>query len=163
MMQRIRALLTWKVILGGGLVAACLFSALVALLGVSRRGETLQAAGTAVMYVIPAPSATPPAPIASATPTAGPTEPIPTAPPGGAIAVGAYVQITGTGGDGLRLRADPGLEGTVRFLAIDAEVFQVMDGPRSVDGYNWWLLQAPYDPAVQGWAVENYLLVVQNP
>ena len=77
--------------------------------------------------------------------------------------VGVSIQITGTGGDGLRLRADPGLDGTVRFLAIDGEIFRVMDGPREADGYSWWLLQAPYDPNVQGWAVDDFFVVVQNP
>jgi len=51
----------------------------------------------------------------------------------------------------------------VRFLAIDGEVFQVMDGPVELDGYTWWLLQAPYDPNVQGWAVADFMIVVQNP
>jgi hypothetical protein len=51
----------------------------------------------------------------------------------------------------------------VRFLGLEAEVFQVSDGPRQVDGYTWWFLVAPYDASVQGWAVANYLAVVQNP
>jgi hypothetical protein len=77
--------------------------------------------------------------------------------------VGAYVQITGTGGDGLRLRADPGLDGEVRFLALESEMFQVMDGPRQEGDYSWWFLVAPYDEKVKGWAVANYLTIVQNP
>jgi hypothetical protein len=77
--------------------------------------------------------------------------------------VGAYVQITGTGGDGLRLRADPGLEGEVRFLALESEIFQVTDGPRQEGDYTWWFLVAPYDDKVKGWAVANYLTIVQNP
>jgi hypothetical protein len=56
-----------------------------------------------------------------------------------------------------------GLEGVVRFLAIESEVFQVTDGPREVDGYTWWYLTAPSDGTVQGWAVANYLAVIQNP
>jgi hypothetical protein len=79
------------------------------------------------------------------------------------IGVGAYVQINGTGGDGLRLRSDPSLEGEVRFLALEAEVFQVQDGPQECSGYIWWFLVAPYDEKVRGWAVSNFLTVVQNP
>jgi len=61
------------------------------------------------------------------------------------------------------LRSEPGLKGTVRFLGLEAEVFQVYDGPQQADGYTWWFLVAPYDANVQGWAVANYLNVVQNP
>ena len=73
------------------------------------------------------------------------------------------MQISGTGGDGLRLRTEPGLESEVRMLGLEAEVFQVKDGPREVDGYNWWYLVAPVDTTRRGWAVANYLAVVQNP
>ena len=84
-------------------------------------------------------------------------------PPAGVIATGAYVQITGTGGDGLRLRTEPGLNADVRILGAEAEVFLVQDGPRQVDGYTWWYLVGPYDSTRRGWAVSNYLAVVQNP
>jgi hypothetical protein len=77
--------------------------------------------------------------------------------------VGAFVQVTGTSGDGLRLRAEPGLIGEVRFLGLESEVFQVKDGPRQVDEYTWWFLAAPYDESVQGWAVGNFLALAQNP
>ena len=69
--------------------------------------------------------------------------PSPTSPAG--IAIGNYVQITGTEGQGLRIRKDPGLNGEFEFLAYDSEVFVVKDGPREVDGYTWWYLVAPYD------------------
>ena len=73
------------------------------------------------------------------------------------------MQITGTGGDGLRLRTEPGLNADVRILGAEAEVFLVQDGPRQVDGYTWWDLVGPYDSTRRGWAVSNYLAVVQNP
>src|SRR5919108_5870549 len=66
--------------------------------------------------VIAAPSSTSGAP---PTPTIDPFA-TPTAPAG--IAIGNYVQITGTEGEGLRIRAQPGLDGTFQFLAFDAEV-----------------------------------------
>jgi hypothetical protein len=81
----------------------------------------------------------------------------------GVIAVGAYVQITGTGGDGLRLRTDPGLNSEVRLLGAEAEVFQVNEGPQEADGYTWWYLVGPYDSSRRGWAVANFLAIVQNP
>jgi len=76
------------------------------------------------------------------------------------IAVGMYVQITGTGGEGLRLRSGPGVGQPPLFLGMDAEVFEVRDGPRSADGYTWWYLTAPYDEKRSGWAAANYLTVV---
>ncbi len=83
--------------------------------------------------------------------------------PAGTIGVGSYVQISGVGNDGLRLRKDPGLQSTPLFLGWEAEVFQVKDGPSEADGYTWWLLEAPYDANRSGWAASNYLEWVQNP
>lgn len=83
--------------------------------------------------------------------------------PANAIAVGGYVQITGTDGDGLRLRSAPGLTSEQLFLGEDAEVFQVRDGPQEANGYIWWYLVAPYDEARAGWAAANFLLVVPPP
>ena len=162
-MERLRNFFNLKVILGAAAAGVCLFAGLLAYLFSERNEQPNPAASTAVLYVIAAPSATPLIPLASATPTPEPTSPNTGITPGGVLEVGVSIQITGTGGDGLRLRADPGLDGTVRFLDIDGEIFRVMDGPREADGYSWWLLQAPYDPNVQGWAVDDFFVVVQNP
>jgi hypothetical protein len=78
----------------------------------------------------------------------------------GGIAVDMYVQITGTGGDGLRLRSGPGTNNPPRFLGYEAEVFRVKDGPTMADGFTWWFLEAPYDPNRAGWAAADYLAVV---
>lgn len=114
----------------------------------------------AVVTLIPASTATPPV-------TAEPTTPslyIPTATPlAGEIAVGAYVQITGTEGLGLRMRATPGLNGAFLFLSYDSEVFKVTEGPQELDGYTWWHLLAPYDEARAGWAAADYLALVSSP
>ncbi len=117
-------------------------------------------AQAAWLTVIPAPTATP-------TPRATPTSPAATAtpvapppPPAGVVAVGAYVQIRGTGGDGLRLRTEPSLQAAILALAKEEEVFQVVEGPHIADGYTWWRLQAPYDAQRGGWAVANYLSVL---
>jgi hypothetical protein len=81
--------------------------------------------------------------------------------PGGSINIGITVQISGTEGQGLRLRRDPGKNSTPIFLGAENEVFEVVDGPASADGFNWWYLKAPADSTRQGWAVANYLLPVQ--
>lgn len=121
------------------------------------------ATSTPILQVLTLPSTTPTVPTSTPMPELTPTASGLPSPPPGIIAVGAYVQVSGTGGDGLRMRSRPGLDGDVRFLGYEAEVFQVIDGPQSADGYTWWYLVAPYDESVQGWAVANFLAVVQNP
>jgi len=81
----------------------------------------------------------------------------------GEIKIGDYVQVTGTGGDGLRLHETAGVASKVNYIAIDSEVFIVKDGPVDADGYVWWELQDPYTDDMVGWGVANYLAVVQNP
>ena len=109
------------------------------------------------LTVIPAPTSTSGAP---PTPTIDPFA-TPTSPAG--IAIGNYVQITGTEGQGLRIRSEPGLGGEFQFLAYDSEVFVVQDGPREVDGYTWWYLVAPYDETRVGWAAADFLTYVPAP
>lgn len=79
------------------------------------------------------------------------------------ISLGMYVQIKGTGGDGLRLRIAPGVGSDPLFLGMEAEVFLVQDGPKLSDGYTWWFLVAPYDSSRKGWAASEYLGVVAAP
>lgn len=86
----------------------------------------------------------------------------PTAMPTG-ISTGNYAQITGTNGEGLRIRSDPGLTGEPVFLGFDTEVFLVDDGPRESDGYVWWHLVAPYDETRAGWAAAEFLTYIPAP
>jgi hypothetical protein len=140
-----------------------LLVATLLLLSWTRSPQTPSSAPTAVITVIALPTAT------QILPTPTPTEIVtPTAtglplPPPGDISTDAYVQVTGTGGDGLRLRAGPGLDRDVRLLGSEDEVFLVGDGPSQADGFTWWYLQGPFDASRRGWAVANYLRVVQNP
>lgn len=83
--------------------------------------------------------------------------------PGNAIQVGMTVHISGTGGDGLRIRKEPGVNATPLFLGADNEEFIVKDGPRSVDNLTWWYIEAPFDAKRQGWAAANYLTPNLNP
>lgn len=84
----------------------------------------------------------------------------PTSVPVGMMGIGAYVQISGTGGDGLRLRNGAGRDFDPVFLGAENEVFRIVDGPAPADGFIWWYLVAPYDELRKGWAVENYLSVI---
>lgn len=142
--------------LASALLVACLLWALLA----KPSDGSVSGLPASSLTMIPAPTSTPPPP-----PTATPDpllDTTPTAAPG-ALAIGAYVQIKGTEGKGLRLRAEAGLSAPVRFTGYEDEVFLVRDGPRQADGYTWWYLVAPYEPARAGWAAADYLAVIPPP
>lgn len=80
----------------------------------------------------------------------------------GEFGVESYVQITGTGGNGLRLRASPGTTAEVNFIAAELEVFRVIGGPVQAGDYTWWQLIAPYDANRQGWAAGDFLRVIEQ-
>ena len=80
------------------------------------------------------------------------------------VSVGAYVQVVGTGDAGfLNLRAEPSIDSPINYLAIENEVFQVQAGPTNANGFDWWYLVDPATNTRFGWAVQNYLQVVQAP
>lgn len=153
MNRRDRSWSLW--ILPGALAIAALLCGLAFAALWLFRPAAASLAPTAAVTVIPAPSSTATPEEAFSTPTASP----PAASTGG-IAVGMFVQISGTEGEGLRLRSGPGIGNSPRFLGMDAEVFEVRDGPKVADGYTWWYLVAPYDETRSGWAAANYLAVV---
>lgn len=137
------------VVLGGGLF---FFSLLF--LWALRPETTVEAHPTAVITFIAAPSkTTAPLPDLLSTPTLSPSEAVII----DGIGKGLYVQIKGTGGSGLRLRAAASTTAEVRFLGYESEVFLVTEGPKNADGIVWWYLTAPYDETRSGWAASNYL------
>lgn len=156
--MNVRDLFNRWVILGSFALAGLLLLITAAAIGLTsaRRASDVGFA-PADVTVIPAPTSTSGAP---PTPTIDPFA-TPTSPAG--IAIGNFVQITGTEGQGLRIRAEPGLAGEFQFLAYDAEVFVVQEGPREVDGYVWWYLTAPYDETRVGWAAADFLTYIPAP
>lgn len=154
-------LVNFWVIAGAILVGISLLVVSLAVAWFTKPPQAPPAPATAMINIIAVPSATPtvilPTPIPP-TPTATPP-----ASSGGVFAIGSSVQITGTDGDGLRLRSEPGLQSQVLFLAFEGEIFTVQDGPRSSDGYEWFFLVAPYDTNVRGWAAANFLQSVPVP
>lgn len=151
-------------VIGGALIFALLLLAvMIGLLLMTRPGPAAARPATAVLNVIPAPTATP-RPTITPTLTLTPTPDGATPAPGeGNIQVGSFVQVAGTGGDGLRIRTEPGLISDMRILGAEGETFQVTDGPRQMDGYTWWYLEGAEDTSRSGWAVANYLALVQGP
>lgn len=154
----LRELLNKWVVLGAlGLAGFLLLITAIGIGLTSARRPSDVGFAPADVTVIPAPTGTsgaPPTPTID--PFAAPTSPV-------GVAIGNYVQITGTEGQGLRIRAQPGLAGEFQFLAYDAEVFVVQDGPREVDGYVWWYLVAPYDETRVGWAAADFLSYIPAP
>ncbi len=157
----VRILTLW--VLLGALILACFLLSVT--LGIFWYGSGRNAdkpPSTAILVIIPAASATATVPINDGQlPPDG--EQTPSSPSGGEIVMDAYVQVFGTGGDGLRMRDNPGLEGKVLLVAAESEVFKVVEGPVEMDGYRWWRLEGPFDATRQGWVVGNYLEIVQNP
>lgn len=145
------------------ILGAILFAGLLTLITAMSIGLTTPLQSSTVGFapadvtMIPAPTSTSSAP---ATPTIDPFAPSPT--PTG-LAIGNYAQITGTEGQGLRIRSTPGLNGEFVFLGYDTEVFLVKDGPKTVDGYVWWYLVAPYDETRAGWAASDFLTYIPAP
>jgi hypothetical protein len=147
----------------GSLAFSCfLLVMLIGILSSTRREPGPIRAATAILLVSPAVETFTPQP--SSTPVITATEVFdPSLPVSADISIGAFVQIVGTAGTGLRLRSEPGLNGDVLLFGVDSEVFRVDDGPVNMDDYTWWYLVGPFDNTRQGWAVSDYLSVVQNP
>ena len=148
-------------------VAVLFFMAAIVLVGVvslTRTADLPQPTATVMLVTAPASSIVTTATIQSP-PTTEATEPTstPPPPPPGQVTIGSYVQVTGTGDDGfLNLRAEPSLKSQVQYLALEREVFQVQAGPTEANGFVWWYLIDPATNTRSGWAVQNYLQVVEG-
>lgn len=159
--DNLQKVLNLWVILGACAVGGILTVLTVVGIGWTRPPQPLDIGfAPAYLTVIPAPTSTPPA---SLMPTLDPLLADTPTPEAGVIYVGGYVQISGTEGEGLRLRAAPGLDAEPLFLGYDAEVFEVRAGPQEADGYVWWYLVAPYDETRAGWAAADFLAFIPAP
>jgi hypothetical protein len=146
----------------GAAAGVLVLAAVLSITAVARRasGGGQQAAPVVTLIARPSPTEMVPP-----SPTALPAEtPQPAAAPDsgtGRVEVGLVVEVYGTEGDGLRLRADPGTGGTIQLLAGETEVFVVQDGPVEADGRSWFYLVSPSDASRAGWAVSDYLRLAQ--
>lgn len=148
----------WVILSGLAFTGILLFITLVLIGWTSPRFSPNVGFAPADLTMIPAPTHTP---NVVASPTVDPAAA--TSAASDAITINGYVQISGTEGDGLRIRSSPGLNGETVFRGEEAEVFVVRDGPQTADGYTWWYLVAPYDETRDGWAVSDFLAVVPAP
>lgn len=163
MRNMIRWLLDPWVIVGSLLVAIVLSGTFLLVVYANRATRVNPAVSTAILNKIAAPTfslspqtsqstlGTPP--IANPLSTTSSEE----------IKIGTLVQVSGTGGDGLRIRVSPGLGNDVIFVVKDGDVFRVSDGPQEASGYTWWYLISTLDDNIRGWGVGNFLVISHNP
>lgn len=127
----------------------------------TRQAHETTSPATPILVLITAPtvSITIPQPTETIEPLYTPT---PALPPEaeGSLSQGRLVEVYGTGGDGLRLRDNTGLDSKIVSLAVESEVFELRDGPVEMDGYEWWFLVNPYNLEKTGWAVSTYLRAI---
>ena len=76
----------------------------------------------------------------------------------GVIAIGMNIKVNGTGNEGLRMRSDAGIEQTTLYLAQEGELFEIIDGPKIIDGLIWWKIKALNDSKKIGWSVQDYMV-----
>ena len=103
----------------------------------------------------------------TATPYAPPTEtpaPPPTMLPVSdePIGVGAQVKIVDTGPNGLNFRREPTTQAEKIRSLPEGNVYEVIGGPASADGYLWWQLRDPTD-GTTGWGAANYMRRIASP
>jgi hypothetical protein len=145
------------VILGAIFLSGCLFAILAAAIWFLLPPLSPRQIPTTDFQVIPAPTLTPVIVGIQQTQTSSANSNAT-----GGIQIGQYVNISGTEGEGLRLREGPGMSYPVKFLGMDSEVFLVKDGPKEQDGFYWFLLVAPYDQNRTGWAASQFLTLVSK-
>jgi len=149
------------------IVAGILLFALLSFWGLyllqGRLGATVPTPTAIIWTATPAPTdAASPMPAPTETPTSEDAgDPTPTAAPD--IAIGNYVQVTGTGEYGLSLREGPGSNYARMDVAAEGEIFIVVEGPQTAAGSPWWRIRDPENEDRFWWAVANYLQPVEHP
>jgi hypothetical protein len=147
---------------GAVLAAILLLIGLIALV-VHRSGQTVSAVPTPTLlieFATPVPGATRPLAVRRppTLPAVAPTDAVTAtnvSVPAGPIAPGGFVEVQGTGTLGVRLRSGPGLNYTTNRVAEEGTRFKVLEGPQSVDDFEWWRLETK-DGTI-GWAAATYL------
>jgi 3D (Asp-Asp-Asp) domain-containing protein len=69
--------------------------------------------------------------------------------------IGGNAVVNGTDGDGLRLRHSPGLGHAVQSTLAEGARVQVLEGPLTVDGHQWFRVTSGVG---SGWASARYLV-----
>ncbi|MBK9710003.1 MAG: Dyp-type peroxidase [Kouleothrix sp.] len=75
-----------------------------------------------------------------------------------ALRVGGRAEVSGTGGDPLRMRDQPGLGGKIQALLPPGTQMTLLEGPRPADGHNWWRARTTDGRA--GWVAGTFLRAI---
>lgn len=153
-------------ILGGFILGLCLL-----LVNLRPRLSALVAAPSTTTPTPLPPTATPtatlpPRPTDLPTPTFTVTRPPPTATlpppsPTPGLGLGATAQVGDTGGLGLVMHTDPGLNTAVIRVLQDGERVVIIAGPQQADGMTWW--QVRDSSGQEGWVAASFLQQVIEP
>jgi len=73
------------------------------------------------------------------------------------------VRVAGTEGSGLNLREGPGANYARMDVALEGEVFLVIDGPQASGDTEWWRIRDPDNERRDWWAAGNYLEPIEHP
>ena len=99
---------------------------------------------------------TTPTPISTAAPTPTPALILP-----GTLGVGTRLEVIGTGGVGVSIRADAHTNGERLDVADEGDTLLIVAGPEEADGYTWRFLRDESNTAREGWAVGDYLSPIE--
>jgi hypothetical protein len=74
----------------------------------------------------------------------------------GVYANNMVIMISGTEGEGLNVRENPGTDSPIVYLAQEGETYKITDGPQIKDGLIWWHIDQTAEGQKTGWAVQDY-------
>jgi len=74
----------------------------------------------------------------------------------GVFAPDMVIVISGTQGEGLNIRQEPGTDRPIVYLAQEGETYTITDGPEIKDGLIWWMIDQTAEGIKSGWAVQDY-------
>jgi len=73
-----------------------------------------------------------------------------------ALVAGVTAEVSGTGAQGLRIRAAAGLSAASLKVVPEGTVLTILGGPESVDDYEWYHVRDEY--GVEGWVAGDWLV-----
>ncbi len=93
-------------------------------------------------------------------PTPRPTlTPIPPTPEP-VLRANSFAVITGTGGEVLRARTEPGTSAQITTRFREGQNVRVLEGPQTADNMEWWRIEAD---GLNGWAAAPFLKPIEQP
>ena len=68
------------------------------------------------------------------------------------------IRIGNTGGDGLLIRSNPGIDASPLYWGADGETYVIVDGPEISGNSIWWQIKSVANDEKVGWANHEYLI-----